>query len=87
MQRLGNSLQRFVSNVPALQKNVQANLSNFIQDLFWRERFSNEDFKMVEGWPLKTQLLKPHRSLSVCIFFAHQMEGDMSIYVMPPTDH
>ena len=28
--------------------NVRANLTNFIQDLFWRVRFSNEYFKMVE---------------------------------------
>ena len=28
--------------------NFRANLSNFIQDLFWSVRFSNEDFKMVE---------------------------------------
>ena len=32
-------------------QNVRANLTNFIQDLFWRVRsgeVSNEDFKMVE---------------------------------------
>ena len=30
------------------RQNVRANLTNFIQHLFWRVRFSNEDFKMVE---------------------------------------
>ena len=47
MRRFGNSLQRFSPNVPTFQQNVRANLTNFIQDLFWRVRFSNEDFKMV----------------------------------------
>ena len=40
---------------------------------------------------MRTWLLKLHRSnrrfdLSVCIFFARQMESDMSIYFMLPTD-
>ena len=48
MQRFGNSLQRFVPNVPTFRKNVRSTLTNFIQNLFWRVRFSNEDFKMVE---------------------------------------
>ena len=48
MGRFGNSLQRFAPNVPTFQQNVRANLSNFDQDLFWRVRFSDEDFKMVE---------------------------------------
>ena len=39
---------RFAPNVPTFRQNVRANLTNFIQDLFWRVRFSNEDFKMVE---------------------------------------
>ena len=48
IRRSGNSLQRFAPNVPTFRPNVRANLTNFIQDLFWRVRFSNEDFKMVE---------------------------------------
>ena len=48
MRRFGNRLQTFAPNVPTFQQNVRANLSNFIQDLFWRVRFSNENFKMVE---------------------------------------
>ena len=32
-------------NIPA---DVRANLSNFIQDLFWLVRFSNENFKVVD---------------------------------------
>ena len=48
MRRSGNSLQRFALNVPTFQQNVRANLANFIQDLFWRVRFSNEDIKPVE---------------------------------------
>ena len=48
MQRFGNRLQRFAPNVPTFQQYAQANLSNFIQDLFWHVRFSNENFKMVE---------------------------------------
>ena len=48
MRRFGNSLQRFAPNVPTFRQNVRANLTNVIQDLFWRVRFSNEDFKMVE---------------------------------------
>ena len=40
--------KRFAPNVPTLPQNVRANLSNFIQDLFWRVRFSKEIFKMVE---------------------------------------
>ena len=43
-----NRLQRLAPIVPTFRQNVRANLSNFIQDLFWRVRFSNEDFKMVE---------------------------------------
>ena len=40
---------------------------------------------------VKTRLPKLHRSSrlfdwSVCIFFTHQMESDLSIYSMPPTD-
>ena len=46
--RFGNRLQRFTPNVPTFRQNVRANLSNFIQDLFWRVRFSNENFKMGE---------------------------------------
>ena len=48
MRRFGNSSQRFVPNVSTFRQNVRANLTNFIQDLFWRVTFSNEDFKMVE---------------------------------------
>ena len=48
MWRSGNRSQRFAPNVPTFRQNVRANLSNFIQDLFWRVRFSNENFKMVE---------------------------------------
>ena len=48
MWRFGNRLQRFTQNVPTFRQNVRANLSNFIQDLFWRVRFSNENFKMGE---------------------------------------
>ena len=48
MRRFGNILQRFSPNVPTFRRNVRANLSNFIQDLFWHVTFSNEDFKMVE---------------------------------------
>ena len=48
MRRSGNSLQRFAPNVPTFRQNVRANLANFIQDLFWRVRFSNEDIKTVE---------------------------------------
>ena len=44
----GNSLQRFTPNVPTFRQNVRANLKNFIQDPFWRVRFSNKNFKMVE---------------------------------------
>ena len=40
---------------------------------------------------VKARLLKLHRlcrlfGLSVCIFFARQMESDRSIYFMPPTE-
>ena len=49
MRRSGNSSQRFAPNVPIFQQIVRANLSNFIQDLFWRVSFSNEDFKVVEN--------------------------------------
>ena len=48
MRRFGNRLQRLVPNVTTFRQNVQANLSNFIQDLFWRMKFSNENFKVVE---------------------------------------
>ena len=48
MRRFGNSLQRFAPNVPTSRQNVRANLTNFNQDLFWRVRFSNKDFKIVE---------------------------------------
>ena len=48
IRRFGNSLQRFKPSVPTFLLNVRANLTNFIQDLFWRVRFSNEDFKIVE---------------------------------------
>ena len=48
MRRFGNSSQRFAPNVPTFRQNFRANLTNFIQNLFWRLRFSNEDFKMVE---------------------------------------
>ena len=41
-------LETAYTNVPTLPQNVRANLTNFIQDLFGRVRFSNEDFKMVE---------------------------------------
>ena len=47
MRRSGNSLQRFAPNVPTFRQNVRANLANFIQDLCWRVRFSNEDIKTV----------------------------------------
>ena len=40
MRRFGNSLQRFAPNVPTFRQNVRANLTIFIQDLFWRVRFS-----------------------------------------------
>ena len=43
MRRFGNSLQKFAPNVPTFQQNVRANLTIFIQDLFWRKVF-----KMVE---------------------------------------
>ena len=48
MRRFGNRLQRFAPNAPTFRQNVRANLSNFIQDLFWCVRYSNEHFKMVE---------------------------------------
>ena len=48
MRRFGSRSQRFALNVPTFRQNVRANLSNFIQDLFWPVRFSNENFKMVE---------------------------------------
>ena len=48
MRRSGNSLKISAPNVPTFRQNVRANLANFIQDLFWRVRFSNEDIKMVE---------------------------------------
>ena len=48
MRKSGNRSQRFASNIPIFQKNVRANLANFIQDLFWGVSFSNEDFKTVE---------------------------------------
>ena len=48
MRRFGNRSQRFAPNVPTFRQNVRANLSSFIQDLFWRVRFSNENFKIVE---------------------------------------
>ena len=42
--------------------------------------------------PVKTRLPKLHWSrrlfdFRVCIFFTRQIESDMSIYFMPPTDH
>ena len=47
MRRSSNSLQRFAPNVPTFRQNVRANLANFIQDLFWRVKFSDEDIKTV----------------------------------------
>ena len=43
-------LETAYKDSPTVRQDVQANLTNFIsfQDLFWRVRFSNEDFKMVE---------------------------------------
>ena len=35
---------------------------------------------------LKLQPLSKIFDLGICIFFAGQMESDMSIYFMPPTD-
>ena len=35
-------------NVPIFKKNVQANLANFIEDLFWGMSPSNEDCKTVD---------------------------------------
>ena len=48
MRKSGNSSQRFAPNVLIFQKNVRANLANFIQDLFWGMSLSNKDFKTVE---------------------------------------
>ena len=48
MRRFGNSLQRFAPNVPTFPQNVRANFTSFFQDLFWRVRFSNQDFRMAE---------------------------------------
>ena len=48
LRRSGNSSQRFAPNVPIIQHNVGANLANFIEDLFWRVSFSDEDVKTVE---------------------------------------
>ena len=38
--------------------NVRANLSNFIQHLFWHVTFSNEDFKMVEDGAASLAIVK-----------------------------
>ena len=46
MRRLETGLQRFAPNVRTFWQNVRANLTNFVQDLFWRMTFSNEDFKI-----------------------------------------
>ena len=40
------------------RQNVRANLSNFIQDLFWHVTFSNEDFKMVEDGAASLAIVK-----------------------------
>ena len=48
MRKSGNSPQRFAPNVSIFQKNVRANLANFIQDIFWGMGFSNENIKMIE---------------------------------------
>ena len=58
MPRFGNNLQRFSPNVPTFRQNVRANLSNFIQDLFWHVTFSNEDFKMVEDGAASLAIVK-----------------------------
>ena len=58
MRRFGNNLQRFAPNVPTFRQNVRANLSNFIQDLFWHVTFSNEDFKMVEDGAASLAIVK-----------------------------
>ena len=58
MRRFGNNLQRFAPNFPTFRQNVRANLSNFIQDLFWHVTFSNEDFKMVEDGAASFTIVK-----------------------------
>ena len=58
IRRFGNNLQRFPPNVPTVRQNVRANLSNFIQDLFWHVTFSNEDFKMVEDGAASLAIVK-----------------------------
>ena len=58
MRRSGNSLQTFAPNVPTFRQNVRANLANFIQDLFWRVRFSNEDIKTVEEGLTNLRIVK-----------------------------
>ena len=57
IRRFGNNLQRFAPNVPTFRQNVRANLSNFIQDIFWHVTFSNEGFKMVEDSTANCALL------------------------------
>ena len=58
IRRFGNNLQRFAPNVPTFRQNVRANLSNFIQDLFWHVTFSNEDFKMAEDGAATLAIVK-----------------------------